>query len=96
MKRLYYATLGLRVNIEEELPAESDVRKDVYYYFGAKKGTCAVPEPAKVKAGVAVDHTIGTLIIRVINRVLSGTVELRNDISGKIGRINIKGTLRDG
>jgi hypothetical protein len=96
MKRLYYATLGLRVNIEKLLPPESDVRKDVDYYSGAKTGTCAVPVPADVKAGVAVDHTVGTLIIRAINKVLSGSLELRNTISGKIGQNNIKGTLRNG
>jgi hypothetical protein len=83
-------------DVLEELPAESDVRKDVAYYSGAKTGTCAVPVPADVLEGVSVDHTVGTLVLRIISKLLSGSVQVRNNISGKIGRINIKGTLRNG
>jgi hypothetical protein len=44
-------------------PATSNVRSGVVFDFGNKVGTCAVPLPSQVIAGVAVDNTVGTALL---------------------------------
>ena len=44
-------------------PIQSDVRAGVVYDFGNKTGTCAVPLPSQVTAGVAIDNTVGTAVL---------------------------------
>jgi len=47
-------------DIENELPAESDVREGVLYNADQKIGTLAVPSPADVRRSVPTDNTVGT------------------------------------
>jgi len=47
------------------VPAEEDVRAGVVYAGGVNTGTCEVPVPASVAAGVPVDDTVGTAVVTV-------------------------------
>jgi len=80
------ATLG-------DSPDESDVRFDVVYNFGDRKGTCHVPPPAATATGVPVDHALGTAILtkQNVQAAVFGDGIRRINLSANFGGSGVRG-----
>lgn len=72
-----FKTLVVTDQVANGQPAIADVRLGTIYDFGNKTGTCAVPLPAQVVSGVAVDNTVGTAVLTIAQII----TELNNAIT---------------
>lgn len=67
-------------------PAASNVRSGTTYGIGGElTGTCVVPSPSSVAAGVNVDNTIGTLTTPTASQVAAA---VRTELATELGRID--------